>query len=67
MPLLPHKQQITINDERAIIEQIDTLTERFDLTRPEIYAIAIRKLLKDPAGVVAEIMADRIAAIKENA
>lgn len=67
MGVSSHKQQITINDERTIIEQVDALAGRLDLTRPEIYAIAIRKLLKDPATVVAEIMADRIAAIKEQA
>ena len=66
MALLSTKQQISINDERTFIAQVDEIAQRLGLTRPEMYGIAMRKLLKDPAAVVAEIMTDRIEAIKEH-
>ena len=66
MPLLPSKQQISINDERTFIEQVDEIAQQLGLTRPELYGIAMRKLLKDPAAVVAEITTDRIEAMKEH-
>ena len=66
MALLSTKQQISINDERDLIKQVDEVAQRLGMTRPELYGIAMRKLLKDPAGVVAEILTDRIEAIKEH-
>jgi len=45
MPVGPDRQQISINDERAIIERIDALARDLGRSRSELYELAARLLL----------------------
>ena len=53
MPVAPHRQQITISDDREIVQQIDALAAQSGLSRNDLYAIAIRALLNAPQSTIA--------------
>lgn len=65
MALAKHRQQVTISEDRTILTRVDKAAAELGMSRPELYSCAIRKLLKDPAGTVAEMLADRAAELSE--
>lgn len=57
-----HKQQFSISEERKLLERLDELAVSTDLSRVQLYSIALNKFLKDPHGIISEILSDRVAA-----
>lgn len=56
-----HKQQFSISEDRKVLERLDELVASTDLSRVQLYSIALNKFLKDPHGIISEILSDRVA------